>query len=129
MRTVAKIAATLGVVGAIAVGSAAPAEAWYGYHHRYYHHHAYYPYYHRHYYAYYPYYPYYHHHYRPPSLLAPLVLARSFFSTASLWRTSDCGASDKAGPAVRHVSRDLRASLRVREHNHANTPVPRQSSI
>jgi hypothetical protein len=61
MRTVAKIAATLGVVGAIAVGSAAPAAAWYGYHHRYYHHHAYYPYYHRHYYAYYPYY---HHHYR-----------------------------------------------------------------
>jgi hypothetical protein len=53
--------ATLGVVGAIAVGNAAPAAAWYGYHHRYYHHHAYYPYHHRHYYAYYPYY---HHHYR-----------------------------------------------------------------
>jgi hypothetical protein len=64
MRTVAKIAATLGVVGAIAVGSAAPAAAWYGYHHRYYHHHAYYPYHHRHYYAYYPYYHHhYHHHY------------------------------------------------------------------
>src|SRR5260370_3191928 len=64
-----------------------------------------------------------------PSLLAPLVLARSFFSTASLWRTSDCGASDKAGPAVRHVSRDLCASLHVSEHNHANTPLPRHSSI
>jgi hypothetical protein len=36
MRTLAKIAATLGVVGAIAVGSAAPAAAWYGYHHHYY---------------------------------------------------------------------------------------------
>jgi hypothetical protein len=36
MRTLAKIAATLGVIGAIAVGSAAPAAAWYGYHHRYY---------------------------------------------------------------------------------------------
>jgi hypothetical protein len=59
------------------------------------------------------------------------ISARSFFRTASLWRTSDCGAgvSDKAGPAVRQVSRDLRASLRVREHDHANTPVPRQSSI
>src|SRR5260370_35083206 len=64
MRTVAKIAATLGVVGAIAVGSAAPAAAWYGYHHRYYHHHVYYPYYPRHYYAYYPYYHHlYPHHY------------------------------------------------------------------
>ena len=57
MRTLGKIAATLGVVGAIAVGSAAPAAAWYGYHHRYYHHHYGY-YHHRHYYAYYPY----HHH-------------------------------------------------------------------
>ena len=36
MRTLAKIAATLGVVGAIAGGSAAPAAAWYGYHHHYY---------------------------------------------------------------------------------------------
>jgi len=61
MRTLGKIAATLGVVGAIAVGSAAPAAAWYGYHHRYDHHHyGYYPYHHRHYYAYHPYY---HHRY------------------------------------------------------------------
>ena len=63
-----KIAATLGVIGAIAVGSAAPATAWYGYHHRYYHrHYGYYHhrYYHRHYYAYHPYYHhrYYHRHY------------------------------------------------------------------
>jgi hypothetical protein len=36
MRTLTTIAATLGVMGAIAVGSAAPAAAWYGYHHRYY---------------------------------------------------------------------------------------------
>jgi hypothetical protein len=36
MRTLTTIVATLGVVGAIAVGSAAPAAAWYGYHHRYY---------------------------------------------------------------------------------------------
>ena len=50
-----------GVIGAIAVGSAVPAAAWYGYHHRYYHHHyGYYPYHHRHYYAYHPYY---HHRY------------------------------------------------------------------
>jgi hypothetical protein len=52
MRTLAKIAATLGVVGAIAVGSVVPAAAWYGYgyypryygyHHRYYgYHHPYY---------------------------------------------------------------------------------------
>ena len=60
MRTLGKIAATLGAIGAIAVGSAAPATAWYGYyHHRYYHHHyGYYhhPYYHRH-------YGYYHHRY------------------------------------------------------------------
>jgi len=64
MQTLRKIAATAGVVGVIAVGSAAPAAAWYGYHHRYYHHHyGYYHhrYYHRHYYAYHPYY---HHHYR-----------------------------------------------------------------
>ena len=51
MRTLAKIGATLGVLGAIAVGSAVPAAAWYGYyHHRYYHnHYGYYPYHHRHY--------------------------------------------------------------------------------
>jgi hypothetical protein len=61
MRTLTTIAATLGVIGAIAVGSTVPAAAWYGYHHRYYHHHyGYYPYYHRHYYAYHPYY---HHRY------------------------------------------------------------------
>jgi hypothetical protein len=40
MRTLGKIAATLGVIGAIAVSSVAPAAAWYGYgygyHHRYY---------------------------------------------------------------------------------------------
>jgi hypothetical protein len=59
MRTLTTIAATLGVIGAIAVGSAVPAAAWYGYHHRYCHHHyGYYPY--RHYYAYHPYY---HHRY------------------------------------------------------------------
>jgi hypothetical protein len=58
MRTLGKIAATLGIVGAIAVGSAAPAAAWY-HHHPYYHHHYGY-YHHRHYYAYHPYY---HHHY------------------------------------------------------------------
>ena len=54
MRTLGKIAAILGVVGTIAVGSAAPAGAyWYGYHHRYYgyHHHYYHPrYYHHRYY-------------------------------------------------------------------------------
>jgi hypothetical protein len=64
MRTLAKIAAILGVIGAIAVGSAVPAAAWYGYHHRpYYHHHYgyYHPYrhygyyHHRHLYGYYPY--------------------------------------------------------------------------
>src|SRR5215510_13201644 len=62
LRTLGKIVATLGVIGAIAVGSAAPAAAWYGYHHRYYHHHYgyyhhhHYGYHHRHYYAYHPYY-------------------------------------------------------------------------
>jgi hypothetical protein len=57
MRTLGKIAATLGVVGAIAVGSAVPAAAWYGYHHHYYHHRYYgyhHRYYHHRYYAYYP---------------------------------------------------------------------------
>ena len=49
MRTLGKIAATLGVVGTIVASSAAPAAAWYGYHHRYYHHH--YGYYHRHHYG------------------------------------------------------------------------------
>jgi Foot protein 3 len=56
VRTLGKIAATLGVIGAIAVGSVVPAAAWYGYgygyhdryHHRYY---AYYPRYHHRYYA------------------------------------------------------------------------------
>jgi hypothetical protein len=44
MRTLGRIAATLGVIGAIAVGSVVPAAAWYGYgyHHRYYgYHHRY----------------------------------------------------------------------------------------
>ena len=61
MQTLGKIAATVGVVGAIAVGSAAPAAAWYGYHRHYGHHYGYY---HRHYYAYHPYYHhrYYHRH-------------------------------------------------------------------
>jgi hypothetical protein len=38
MRTLGKIAATIGVVGAIAAGSAVPAAAdwYYGHHHRYY---------------------------------------------------------------------------------------------
>ena len=56
MRTLGKIAATLGVIGAIAVGSVVPAAAWYGYgygyHHRYHHrYYAYYPRYHHRYYA------------------------------------------------------------------------------
>jgi hypothetical protein len=62
MRTLTTIAATLGVVGAIAVGSTAPAAAWYGYHPYYYHHYGYYPY-HRHFYAYYPYHHHHYHHY------------------------------------------------------------------
>jgi hypothetical protein len=48
MRTLTTIAATLGVIGAIAVGSAVPAAAWYGYGYypRYYgYHHRYYNYY------------------------------------------------------------------------------------
>jgi hypothetical protein len=64
MRTLTTIAATLGVISAIAVGSAVPAAAWYGYHHRYYHHYGYYSYHHRYYYAYHPYYHHrYHGHY------------------------------------------------------------------
>jgi hypothetical protein len=59
MRTLVKIAATLGVIGTIVASNAVPAAAWYGYHHRYYHHH--YGYHHRHYYAYHPYY--HHRHY------------------------------------------------------------------
>ena len=44
MRTLANFAATLGVVGAIAVSNAAPAVAWYGDHHRYYNYYGgYYP--------------------------------------------------------------------------------------
>ena len=52
MRTLGKIAATLGVIGTIVASSAGPAAAyWYGYHHHYYHHHYYqhHYYYHRHY--------------------------------------------------------------------------------
>jgi hypothetical protein len=65
MQTLGKIAATLGVIGAIAIGSAAPAAAWYGYHshYGYHHHYGYYHhpyrhygyYHHRHLYGYYPY--------------------------------------------------------------------------
>ena len=63
MRTLGKIAATLGVVGAIAAGSTVPAAAWYGPHHRSYHH-RYYGYHHHHGYhhRYYAYYPRHHHH-------------------------------------------------------------------
>ena len=63
MRTLGKIAATLGVVGAIAATSTVPAAAWYGNHHRYYHH-RYYGYHHHHGYhhRYYAYYPRHHHH-------------------------------------------------------------------
>jgi hypothetical protein len=60
MRIIAKIAATLGVIGAIAVGSAVPAAAWYGYGYGYGYYPRYYGYHHR-YYAYYP--RYHHHHY------------------------------------------------------------------
>jgi hypothetical protein len=59
MRTLTTIAATLGVIGAIAVGSVVPAAAWYGgygYYPRYYDYH------HR-YYGYYPHYYGHHHHY------------------------------------------------------------------
>ena len=58
MRTLAKIAATLGVIGAIAVGSVVPAAAWYGYGY----YPRYYGYHHR-YYGYYPHYYGHHHHY------------------------------------------------------------------
>jgi hypothetical protein len=51
-RLLGKIAATLGVIGAIAASSTVPAAAWHGYHHHYYGYH------HR----YYGYYPRYHHH-------------------------------------------------------------------
>ena len=57
MRTLGKIAATLGVVGAIAASSTVPAAAWYGYGYGYYP--RYYGYHHR----YYAYYPRYHHRY------------------------------------------------------------------
>ena len=57
MRTLGKIAATLGVIGAIAVGSVVPAAAWYGYGYGY--HHRYYGYHHR-----------YHH---PPTILATTI--------------------------------------------------------
>jgi hypothetical protein len=63
MRTLGKIAATLGFIGAIAVGSVVPAGAWYGYHHHYYHH-RYYGYHHRYHHRYYAHYPRYHHHRR-----------------------------------------------------------------
>jgi hypothetical protein len=57
MRTLGKIAATLGVIGTIVASSAGPAAAyWYGYHHHYYHHHygyAHHPYYHHRYYHHY----------------------------------------------------------------------------
>ena len=53
MRTLGKIAATLGVISVIAASSTVPAAAWYCYRHHYYHH----GYYHH---------PYYHHHgYQP----------------------------------------------------------------
>jgi hypothetical protein len=62
MRTLGKIAATLGVIGAIAASSTVPAAAWYGYHHHYYHH-RYYGYHHRYYHhRYYAYYPRHYHH-------------------------------------------------------------------
>jgi hypothetical protein len=36
MRTLGKIAAALGVIGAIGISGVLPASAWYGHHHRYY---------------------------------------------------------------------------------------------
>jgi hypothetical protein len=64
MRTLGKIAATLGVIGAIAASSTVPAAAWYGYHHHHhYYHHRYYGYHHRYYHhRYYAYYPRHYHH-------------------------------------------------------------------
>jgi hypothetical protein len=57
MRTLGKIAATLGVIGAIAASSTVPAAAWYGYRHHHYYHHRYYGYHHRYYHhRYYAYY-------------------------------------------------------------------------
>ena len=61
MPALGKIAATLGVIGAMAVGSTVPAAAWYGYYHPYYHH-RYYGYYHPYHHRYFAYYPRYHHH-------------------------------------------------------------------
>ncbi len=51
MRTLTTITATLGVIGAIIVGSAVPAAAWYGGYpaYGYYPHHHHFPYYHHHY--------------------------------------------------------------------------------
>ena len=51
MRTLGRIAATLGVIGLIAASSTVPAAAWYGYRHHYHHHYGYYhhPYHHRYY--------------------------------------------------------------------------------
>jgi hypothetical protein len=63
MRTLGKIAATLGFIGAIAVGSVVPAAAWYGYGYGYGYHHRYYGYHHRFHHRYYAYYPRYHHRY------------------------------------------------------------------
>jgi hypothetical protein len=66
MRTLGKIAATLGVIGAIAASSTVPAAAWYGHHHRHYgYHHRHYGYHHH--YGYYHRYGYHHrygHHHR-----------------------------------------------------------------
>jgi hypothetical protein len=56
MRAFGKIAATLGVIGAIAASSTIPATAWYGYRHRPYYHHRHYGYHHRYHHSYYAYY-------------------------------------------------------------------------
>ena len=57
MRTLGRIAATLGVIGLIAASSTVPAAAWYGHHHHYGYHHPYgyyhHPYHHHRYYGYY----------------------------------------------------------------------------
>ena len=95
MRTLGKIAATLGVIGAIAASSTVPAAAWYGYHHRYYHHH----------YGY-------HHHPVPSSLLRLLPLKE--FEAAStgglLFRVIDF-AADLSPFARRQVYRTARDCL------------------